>query len=276
MADAIANWAPLTKGVATAILWLLWGVVLVGLLTARPLSLTVVRTGVPLALAVAVLAFANNEGPSLGALAALAVTSTCVVLASTPSIGIACAQGVAYGDEERFPLAVPPALFIGILPLAVLGVGAGIAVGPLLLASGRTAAGFVAVALGLPLATLLFRSLHQLSRRWLILVPAGIVIHDPMTLTDPFLFTRDSIAGFGIADARKRVPTDAEDLRLGATRGSLALLLSQETDIYRRSRRRSIGCNTSLILVAPVARQRVLDRAAARRIVISKASPSAK
>lgn len=268
VADAIAPWSTPSRVVAAVLLWTMWGVVLVAVLAPHPLSLTAVRTAAPLALVVAILAAGTGRAPTATAIVAVFAALACAVIAGSPPIGIACAQGSAYGDEERFPLAVPPALFLGVLPLAVLAVGAGIAAGPLLLAAGAWGAGIAATVLGLPLAVLVLRPLHQLSRRWLVLVPAGVVVHDPMTLTDPHLFVREHIVGLGPADPATRAPEQALDLRLGAARGSLALLLDQETDVQRRSRNRGVGVRTNLLLVAPVASRRVLARAEARRISV--------
>ena len=48
----------------------------------------------------------------------------------------------------------------------------------------------IALAIGVPAAALIARLVHQLSRRWVVLVPAGLVVADPLTLTDPVLFVR--------------------------------------------------------------------------------------
>jgi len=268
VAEAVASWSTPTRVVAAVLLWAMWGVVLVAVLAPHPLSLTAVRTAAPLALVVVILVVVSGRASTVAEVVAVMGALTCAVIGGSPEIGITCAQGSAYGDEERFPLAVPPALFLGVLPLAVLAVGTGLAAGPLLLAAGAWAAGITAILVGLPLAALALRPLHQLSRRWLVLVPAGVVVHDPMTLTDPYLFTREHIAGLGPADPATRPPERALDLRLGAARGSLALLLDQETDVQRRSRNRGVGVRTNLLLVAPVASRRVLARAEARRISV--------
>lgn len=205
-------------------------------------------------------------------MSALAATTLCVVLVATPSFARSCAQGAAYGDEERFPLKVPPALFIGVLPVAVLAVGAGVAAGPLLIADDNIAAGIVVLLVGWTLAAALLRSLHLLSRRWAILVPAGFVIADPMTLTDPVLFVREHILGLGPADPRVRPSEDATDLRLGAAHGSLALLMDEDAEIYRRTRGGGRGVHTHLLLIATVAAPELLEHAAARRIAVRAGS----
>ena len=265
-ADALAPWGAAPRAVAEVLLWLLWAVVLVSVLAPQPLSLTAARTGIPLAFFGAVLAVVTGRPSMIAAFGALSVTVITFVLVACPNFSRACAQGAAYGDEERFPLKVPPALFLGIVPVAVLGVGAGIATGPLLLASERWVLGGLAVLVGFPLAWVLLRSLHQLARRWVVLVPAGLVVADPMTLSDPVLFVREHIEGVGPADPGRRPPEEAEDLRLGAASGSVAILLDEEFELSRRARDRSRGVRTHLLLVATVQSRTLLERAEARRI----------
>ena len=75
-----------------------------------------------------------------------------------------------------------------------------------------------------------------------------------MTLTDPVLFVREHILGLGPADPQIRPPDEATDLRLGAAHGSLALLLDDDVDLYRRSRGARPGTlRTHLLIIAPVA-----------------------
>ena len=82
------------------------------------------------------------------------------------------------------------------------------------------------------------------------------------------LFVREHILGLGPADPRTRPPADATDLRLGAAHGSLALLLDDDAEIYRRTRAGAAAQRTHLILIAPVAARELLERAAARRITV--------
>jgi hypothetical protein len=267
-ADALRPWDTTPRVTAEVLLWLLWLVVLVALLAPRPAGLTAARTGAPLAFVAVVLFVATGRPSVVPSIVALVATIAGIALVSIPPFARACAQSAAYGDEERFPLKVPPVLFLGILPLAVLAVGLGIASGPLLLADGQIVVGIVAVVVGYPLAWLLLRSLHLLSRRWAVLVPAGFVIVDPMTLTDPILFPREHILGLGPADPKIRPPAEAADLRLGAALGSLALLLDDDVDLYRRSRRAAPGTRTHLIIIAPVASAELLDHAKSRRIQV--------
>jgi hypothetical protein len=42
-----------------------------------------------------------------------------------------------------------------------------------------------------------FRALHTLSKRWVVFVPAGVVLHDPLALSDPVLFPTRIVASLG-------------------------------------------------------------------------------
>ena len=94
-------------------------------------------------------------------------------------------------------------------------------------AAGRRAVGVggLAAAVGLPLAWLLVRSMHNLSRRWAVFVPAGMVLHDPLALLDPVLFPRSTRR-----PARPRgADTDALDLTQRAPGLGLGDALREET-----------------------------------------------
>jgi hypothetical protein len=270
LADWMHSWSDGTRLVAAALVWILWAVVLSALLVPRPMASTLARLGTPLAVVVVVLVAGSGDATTAAWVLALVVTVAACALSVRGDFARVCAQGAAYGDEERFPLKVPPALAFVIVPIAIVLVGAGIATGPMLLGARQWVAGAVAVAVGWPLAFLLARLVHQLSRRWVVLVPAGIVIADPLTLTDPVLFVRERVTGLGPADPRRRPPDDALDLRLGALIGSCALLLTDEADLMRRVRGQGVRVQAGLILVTPAGAARLLDRAGARRLPVRR------
>ena len=219
---------------------------------------------------VAVIAGLSGRSTATASIAAVVVTVAAVVLGTRGEFARVCAQGAAYGDEERFPLKIPVAIGGVILPLAVLVVSGGIALGPLLLADERWILGAAAVLVGFPAAALTARMVHQLSCRWIVLVPAGLVVADPLTLTDPVLFPRAHIMGLGPADPSRRPPAGALDLRLGSAYGSCALLLTDAADVMRRVRGRGVGVQASLLLVTPAGAPRLLDRASVRRIPVRR------
>lgn len=268
-ASALEPWADAPAVVAIALLWLAWGIGVVGVLAPRPAGLTALRAIAPafavLALVVAVSGEASGDVAAWGAVAATLLTA---LLVSDTEIAMAAANAVAYGDEQRFPLRTPPALFLAPLPLARVALIGGIAAGPLLLADGRVVAGVVALVVGAPVVVLAARALHGLSRRWMILVPAGVVVLDPLTLADPTLFVRRHVRALRAVDAGVPVGEGRLDLRLGATLGSAELVLDGETDLVRASRGRRGGrtVGATALLVAVVRRDDLLAEAARRRV----------
>jgi hypothetical protein len=230
VADALHRWSTPPRLLASVLLWAVWGGVLLAILVPRPLGLTALRVAAALAVVLAVATL-----PSTGALAgvaALAGTGAAAGLALPPSVGYRFVNGAAYGDERRFPLRLPPALLLGPVPLAAL-VGVGAVAGPLLLADGRVVAGIVALLAGVPAAAAAGRSLYALSQRWAVLVPAGLVLKDPLTLVDPVLFPRDRIASLRPLPYPTAPADDIVDLRLGAVKGSLLIELTDEAVLYR-------------------------------------------
>jgi hypothetical protein len=69
------------------------------------------------------------------------------------------------------------------------------------------AAGIVAARFGI-------QALHRLSRRWLVFVPAGIVLHDPVVLGEALLFPKKMVRALGPA-ARDTTATDVTGRALG-------------------------------------------------------------
>ena len=229
-ADALASWSSAPRAVASVGLWAAWGGVLLASFAPRPIGLTVLRVAAPVAVVLALTA-TPTAGPLKGLLA-VAGTAVAAGLAFTPAVGYRFVNGAAYGDERRYPLRVPPALLLGPLPLAVALTAAGVLVGPLLLADGRYVAGVIALAVAVPVVRTAGRSLYSLSQRWAVLVPAGIVLKDPLTLVDPVLFPRERIASLRPLPFPTAPAEDILDLRLGAVAGSLVLELTDEAPLF--------------------------------------------
>jgi len=108
------------------------------------------------------------------------------------------------------------------------------------------------------------RSLHGLSRRWLVFVPAGLVVHDPIALADPVLFQRQVIAAFGPA----RAGTTALDLTQRAPGLALELALTEEVPLVRTTpgQRGGLPAAPRAVLVTPTRPGAVLREAASRRL----------
>jgi hypothetical protein len=246
--------------VASFGLWAGWAVGVVATLVPHPVALTSVRVMAPAALAATVAATFEGRASPLAVGAGAAVTA----LAFLPETSTPFVNGPAYPNERRFPLRVPGPLLVGVVPLAwAVSVGAPTA-GALLLASKRWVAGAVALAVGLPVALVLLRALHGLSRRWVVFVPAGLVLHDPMTLTDPVLFRRQVIETLRPAPA----DTVSLDLTQRAPGLALELVLTEKVPMVltRPGRRGGESGSSAALLFAPTRPGAVLREAASRRI----------
>ncbi len=263
LSDALVSWSTTPARVATVLAWAAWSLGLIALFAPRTWGLTCLRVLAPAAVVVACLAaFGADAGPAVVAIASSLVTAS---FACSAPVAQAAANSEAYGDEVRFPLRIPPSLFLGPVPLAIVAVAAGVAVGPLLVADGRVAVGLVVTVVGLGLTAALARSLHSLSRRWLVLVPAGLVVADPLTLADPVLMRREQIAGVSRTPAAER--DDALDLRLGSAFGSVGVRLrAAQTFAQRHGRREIVLHDADMIRVSTVLTGAFIEAAGARRI----------
>ena len=250
-------------------MWVAWAAGLLATLAPRPQTLTALRVIAPAFVIGAVLAAIDGAGSTIAIVGALAATAVCAVLTSGHDIASAAANSIAYGDEQRYPLRVPPALFLGPLPAARALVMAGVVAPVLLLADGLIIVGVAALLIGAGLVYVLVRSLDSLSRRWAVLVPAGFVVVDPLTLADPVLFLREHVRHLA-----PEAPTAARegvlDLRLGAGAGSVSVRFDEAVELTRAARGRRGGetVTTDEISVAVARREEMLRRAAERRLPV--------
>jgi hypothetical protein len=253
---------------ATVVLWAGWAAVLVGTLVPHPIGLTALRLSVPAAFAAAIAAAATGRPSSLAITAALAITAVDLVLAFAPATGALYVNGPAYPNERRYPLRPPGPLLLGPLELsAVVTVGAPLA-GILLLAARAWVVGGVVMVIGSALAYVLGRSLHCLSRRWLVFVPAGVVLHDPLTLLDPVLFPRSTIETMRPAPAG----SDSLDLTQGALGLAVELVLLVKVDMTRVKPGQVGGEQgaSARLLFTPTRPGQVLAEAARRRVPVGR------
>lgn len=269
LADGLGTTSRPVAVTAAVLAWGLWAGVLVAVLVPRTASLTALRTAAPLVSAAAAWAASVDDADVLDVVA-LGWAALTLVATFSPLTGEAFVDGSSYGDERRFALRVPGPLLLGPLPLAWLAAVVGPVAGPLLLAAREWVAGALVLAVGAPLALAAVRALHGLARRWVVFVPAGMVLHDPAALADPVLFRRSDVARLGPA------PAEATRGALDLTQRSLGLALQLEAtepaDVAPRSvrRRRSELEVTKVerLLFTPTRPGAVLAEAARRRIVV--------
>jgi hypothetical protein len=197
--------------------WLFFLAVAIGVLVPSPISLTVTKCITPLTLLCAFLA-ASPIG-IFGALAAFIITWSAL-------FADVMVQGSAYGEETRFALRTPvphwaPSVVAwGLLSGSLLS-------GTLLIAATNYVVGAPLLVIGLVLARTVPRRLHLLSRRWLVIVPAGIVVHDHLVLAETMMNMRSKILSVTKVD----VSGETADFTGGVTGPRIAVHLTESDKV---------------------------------------------
>ncbi|MEI8237915.1 MAG: hypothetical protein WCI22_00710 [Actinomycetota bacterium] len=192
--------------VGSAAAYLMVGLVVVALVVPSPDSLTVCRMLVPASVPAAAVAWASSQHPAAAAVA-IGLTVVSVLLALSGEVGEALVQGTAYGDERRFPLRTPAAILVPAFLSWALWCAAALSA-VVLLCNRRWVAGAVLCVAAVALTWLVFTRLSRLSNRWLVLVPAGLVVRDPLILGETLMVQRTNLASVHLAPAN----TEAADL----------------------------------------------------------------
>ena len=197
---------PLAENVALAGWWVAAGAVVVALVVCGPLGLTVSRMIVPASVPTALLSlwFGAHALPGTAAIGAALVATLTIFMAET---GEALVQTAAYGDERRLPLRVPAAMLLPIVLAWVLWLGTSLTA-VLLLAAGRAIVGCALLIVAGAMTWFVYQRLHHFSCRWLVSVPAGVVVHDPVVLGDTLMVMRANVLHVYLALA----DTEAADL----------------------------------------------------------------
>ena len=220
LGEALGDRSDRVAVVGAVLAWTAWTGGLVALGVPRTSSLTAARLIVPTGAPVVAWAVIDAGVSTPLALAGLTLAVAASALVLTAPVGDRFVNGSAYGDERRFLLRPPIPAVAGPLELLWAAMAAAVIAGPLLLAAGAWLAGVAVVVVAVPVVGFGVRAAHGLSRRWLVLVPAGLVVHDPMALLDTLLVQRAQLAGLHPAPA----DTSATDLTMGAA--GLALEIS--------------------------------------------------
>jgi hypothetical protein len=263
LSDAFAGRSTAVQAVAAVACWAAWAAALLALLLRRPLALTVLRCVAPVAFAGAVWSAGVSDRSSTSLeIVLLVLTAAPVLLAFLPEIGAWLVNGAAYGDESRFPLRAPGAILAGPLLLSWLALVAGVLAGPLLLAAQQWVAGVAALVVGAPAAYVTARALHSLSQRWAVLVPAGIVLKDHVTLREPVLLQRREIVLLHAAPA----DTDSLDLTARSPGIALEVLLDEKVPMTIVDGSREEHGKSARFLFTPTRPGALLADAARRRI----------
>ena len=262
-ADALAGWSTAPALAAAIMLWLAWAAGLVVMFVPRPWGLTFLRVVAPAGVICST--FTVTSTSVAAAVLALVGALVAAALALSTPIAAATANALAYGDEWRVPLRIPMPLLVGPVPVAVVVIAAGATVGILLLAAGHLILGVVLTVVGLPAAFLVARALHALSLRWLVFVPAGLAIVDPLSLVEPTLVRREEIAA---VHPYSGTASDEEllDLRIGTLGGSILIELREPVGFTRRRDRKTASVvSPRAVALAVTSADAVVARAQARR-----------
>lgn len=187
--------------------WGSWAIVAVAIAVVSPWSLTLARIGAPVMVVFAMAAVLERDATGLVTWSAAVLSVVSWWLVCSTDVCADMVQGAAYGDELRLPLRTPvPHLAPAIVAWALLVGSAGC--GSLLLASGRWVAGGVSTAVAAVLCLVVPRRLHRLARRWLVFVPAGIVVHDHLVLGESLMVRATTIT------ERRQIPGPGDEADL--------------------------------------------------------------
>jgi hypothetical protein len=244
--------------------WAAWFVTLVALLLPNAMSLTILRMIAPGAVLVALAA--GVAGASATAFAVGLASSVVVTLLTfSGEVGQRFVHGSAYGDEARFPLRPPGPLLLGPIPVLWLLTAIAVSAGPLLLAARAWPLGAAITVLAAGLCFFAGTRLHRLARRWLVLVPAGLVLHDEMVLAETVMLPRRSIDAIVLAPA----DTEAADLTGNALGRALEIRLTGACTVVlagSRSKPGGTALHVHAVLVSPTRPGRMIAEAARRRV----------
>lgn len=228
-------------------------------------SLTAVRLIVPVAVPVAGVTLVAGADAATG-FTMLALALLAVVVAYSALLGRSFVQASAYGEEDRHLLRPPAAYALAAGISWALWVGTVIAAG-LLLADGSWIFGVVAGLAAVGIGVLGWPRWHRLSRRWFVIVPIGVVIHDQLVLAETVMLRRQEIAGIRLAPAG----TEAADLT-GPAAGHAVELSTHEptTVIFAATPKQPRGTAIHLrsCLVAPSRPGEALRAALRRRLPV--------
>jgi hypothetical protein len=195
--DALDGRSNGLRATVVVVAWLAWGIGVVAMVVPSPLGLTVMRMLGALSCAAAVVSWVGGAGPGAGA-AFVVCTATCAVFVGGADFGQRCVEASAYGDEQRFLLR-PPVAFL--LPVGLAGAiwAAAIVAATLLLGSKQWIVGGLAAVVAGLLSWLLLPRFNVLARRWLVLVPAGVVVHDQVVLAETLMVPRPEVVRIDLA-----------------------------------------------------------------------------
>lgn len=243
----------------------LWVVGVLAMAIPAVASLTAVRLIVPAAVPVAIVTLSSDTATADGVFF-LAVAVITALVAMSADLGRVFVQASAYGEEDRHLLRPPAAYALASAVLWAICVVA-VITAPLLLAARYWVAGAVVAVVAVGGVVLGWPRWHRLSRRWFVVVPIGVVIHDQVVLAETVMLRRQELAGIRLAPA----DTEAADLTGPASGHAIEITTVEPTTaIYAATPKEPRGkaIHLTACLIAPTRPGRALRAAAARRLPV--------
>lgn len=256
---------PAARVIVPALWWVLVAATLLALVVPSPTGLTAVRLATPLTVALAVATLLAGADTAWGAgflVASLGAVGT-FLSADFASVMV---QGSAYGSEQRFPLRAPVAVLVPMVVSWIAWASCTVA-GVALLARSSWVVGIVLAVVSVAIGVALFPRYQRLARRWLVIVPAGVVLHDSLVLGETLMVQRPEVARVGLAPAG----TEAADLSGPAAGHLIEVVLRDMTlAVFPASSEHPQGRAIHLqsYLVAPSRPGRALRAMAAARLPV--------
>ena len=204
--NALRQMSSLTGISSTVGIWLLWSIALLCTLVPSSSALTAIRLALP-TIFVIVAAVAITSEFTSGVAAALAISLLSSLFIFSGDIGNSFVQLAAYGDERRYLLRCPPAMLLVQILSWLVWIALAIAAINFFDNEAFVPGGITAVA-ALFLTIALPPRFHRFSRRWLVSVPAGLVIHDHVVLAETAMFMQNAVIEIGLDSAQ----SEAADL----------------------------------------------------------------
>ena len=263
--EALADHSRAVQLTGTTALWVGWAAVAVTLAVPSAMGLTVARMLTPVGAVVSVVALVE-AGPSTATVVGVVSTLVALVIVGSGEFGNVMVQASAYGDEQRFLLRPPAAFYV---PTAVSWTAwcATAVVGPLTLAARNWIVGSVVTAAAVALGVFLLPRFHRLTRRWVVLVPAGFVLHDHVVLAETVMFPASTLrrARLALAD------TQAADFTGPAGGHAVEVTVSESTTVVlagTRAKPNGTALHVLAFLVAPTRPGRLLHAAGERSLSV--------
>lgn len=263
--DATAGRSADLADVARAAAFIGWIAAVVAMAVPAVASLTATRIVVPLSVPVAVIAMIAGADRLDGWLF-LAMSLLSTLIAGSAELGRTFVQASAYGEEDRHLLR-PPVAYVTAAVVAWVIAASLVISTPLLLAQASWIWGALSGLGAVGLMVFGWPRWHRLARRWFVIVPIGLVVHDSLVLGETLMLRRQELAAIRLAPAG----TEAADLTGPASGHAVEISTNESVDVFLAAtpkRPRGTVLHLRACLVAPSRPGRALAAAADRRLPV--------